>query len=141
MPFHDIPLELCTSCGGMLIEQRQLVRLLLALEQDMGKELDPTQPVVPVPDAPGDAACPRCGRRCDSYGYMEQRLVIIDRCAPCGLIWLDSEELAVVTLMHARSVCGMKERFVRHRDRLRAGQRRLGRMMLNQAIMNRAMGG
>jgi Zn-finger nucleic acid-binding protein len=39
----------------------------------------------------------------DHYGYMDTKWVMIDACRSCHLMWLDTDELGLMSLMYARS--------------------------------------
>jgi Zn-finger nucleic acid-binding protein len=135
MPYHGHNVHVCSGCGGMLVADRSLAPLLSHLERDLLDSIDLSQPVAPIPDE-GAVDCPKCGKTCSNYGYMEMRAVFIDRCTSCRVIWLDPEELAVVVMLHGRATRRLTQTFERSRAELRESQRRLGSMMMSQAIMN-----
>jgi Zn-finger nucleic acid-binding protein len=47
--------------------------------------------------------CPDCHQTMEKYGYMGIAAIQIDRCDPCGLIWLDADELQNMVLALAKS--------------------------------------
>ena len=47
--------------------------------------------------------CPDCHQTMEKYGYMGIAAIQIDRCDPCGLVWLDADELQNMVLALART--------------------------------------
>ncbi len=101
--FDGLPLEMCGTCMGALIRQRDLVRLLDALSSAVAEEISHDQEITPVTDHAGHANCPGCGDHMSTFGYMGSKLVTVDRCNRCALIWTDSEELSVMATLFART--------------------------------------
>jgi Zn-finger nucleic acid-binding protein len=97
-----VPYERCTGCSGLLVEQPRLIPLLDALSAKVGEHVAEVGAIPPVPDQPGTATCPECQRTMERFGYMEARVVFLDRCTKCRLVWIDVDELATMVIMHAR---------------------------------------
>lgn len=98
-----VDFERCNDCHGILIERPCLIPLLDRLTDELGEYIAQDGPIPPVPDDHAPAACPECGRAMQTFGYLETRTVFLDRCTPCGLLWIDPEELQTMVVMHARS--------------------------------------
>jgi Zn-finger nucleic acid-binding protein len=116
--FHGQPLSKCPTCSGAFFRQRSPLPLLNVLSKDVRDTVPLDYPVETIRDKGGGLACPRCFATMGHYGYMGGRHIMIDSCAACKHIWVDAEELAGMSLLHARS-----ERLAADR-RTRAGRRR-----------------
>ena len=101
--YYEVPIDLCTQCNGLMVEQARLVDLLQAVVDDLDVEFDAEAVLEPVPDAGSDNPCPRCLALMDNYGYMETRFVMIDACRNCMVLWIDADELGPMSWIHARS--------------------------------------
>lgn len=112
--FRGMMLDMCTKCYGILLEQPRLLALLDEMAGDLKDTIDISMPLEVVPDSGGDIACPRCREAMNHYGYMDTKWVMIDLCPGCNMLWLDTDELGMVSLMYARSKL-LSERI--HRDR------------------------
>lgn len=145
-PFQEIDLKgvsvlSCTKCRGTQLEQGQLPRVLAAMSAEIVGRFDPEAKLSPVPDRGGGVACAACNRPMTNDDYCGARLVSFDRCEPCGLLWLDVDELGTMSLMWAR----MNARSFRdHGD----GERRLSEtqsfvdgVLLSQAVSSILFGG
>lgn len=97
----DATFDVCDSCGGLLLLQPDLVRMLRALTAAGPIGTDAI--VAAVDDQPGDIACPGCSKTMETFGYMETRLAMLDRCLRCRLIWVDGPELETVVRLFART--------------------------------------
>ena len=47
--------------------------------------------------------CPDCAQPMEKYGYMGLAAIQIDRCDPCSVVWLDTDELQNMVLALAKS--------------------------------------
>ncbi len=99
----DVAFQQCPGCAGHLLRQADLLRVLERLAKDLAATLGPDTVVERVPDKGGGVSCPRCGRPMEHYGYMGTNLVMIDACAPCGVLWLDTDALGAMGLLYART--------------------------------------
>jgi hypothetical protein len=43
-----------------------------------------------------ECSCPGCGRSMETHAYYGPGNQVIDSCATCGLVWVDSNELAAI---------------------------------------------
>lgn len=138
--FHDVPIDICTGCRGVLLEQRLLVRVLQRLVVDLSTTVDLAAPIVPMPDA-GGIRCPKCSGVTDNYGYMGMRKVMIDRCSPCSVLWLDPNELGAIAKMYAQTNRTLDRRFEVRKSEMRESQQRMGMMTVARAVSNSLMMG
>ncbi|MEZ4317182.1 MAG: zf-TFIIB domain-containing protein [Myxococcota bacterium] len=99
---EGVPVDRCPTCTGMLVEQKHLSGWIDALVKLMGPIGEDT-PIQVVPDAHGIASCPDCGAAMERFGYLEARVVTLDRCRPCQLVWIDEGELPTMVAMVGRS--------------------------------------
>lgn len=105
---QDARFDVCGHCGGLLLLQPDLVRMLRALTAACPVGTDDI--VASVGDQPGDIDCPRCARPMETFGYMETRLAMLDRCSPCRLVWVDGSELETVVRLFARTSARANEK-------------------------------
>jgi Zn-finger nucleic acid-binding protein len=75
-----IAVEICPSCGGMLVEGGELSTL----------DADAKAPQ----DEWGAALCPRDGKAMEKVEFNIETGIILDHCGECGAFWLDGRELA-----------------------------------------------
>jgi Zn-finger nucleic acid-binding protein len=92
----------CPKCHGTLLAQPLLAQVLEGLSVELLKTFDPDTTGRPLVDHGPRVTCPRCGRTMAHDDYCDANLVFFDRCEPCGLIWVDPDELGTMTLMWAR---------------------------------------
>lgn len=95
-------IEACDACQGLLVEQKHLVPLLSFLSKNSADVLDLDHPPEAVADSNPPIPCPDCEKTMQRFGYMESRLVMLDRCNACWLVWIDDGELPPMVHMHAR---------------------------------------
>lgn len=109
-------ISLCGLCHGFLIASRDLAATVESRRMD--RELEPRPPMgetdeVESPWLPGSEAlraripaapiteaarrrriaCPKCRQTMEAHPYLGPGAVLIDRCAECGLVWMDPGEL------------------------------------------------
>lgn len=101
--YKEVPIHLCQSCEGILINQPLLYKLLHKLCKDLVSTIDPDYPLEKLPDKGAGINCPACEKTMENYGYMESTFVMIDNCMDCGVIWIDSNELSAMCHLFARS--------------------------------------
>ncbi len=100
---HGVQLDMCANCYGILLDRARLMHVLEVLADGLRDTIDPALPLEAVSDAGGDLMCPRCRVRMDHHGYMDTKWVMIDSCRACDVMWLDTDELSMVSLLYARS--------------------------------------
>ena len=105
---------MCTNCYGILLEQRRLLGLLEVMANDLKETVDLSMPLEAVSDPGGGIACPRCRGAMNHYDYMDTKWVMMDACPACNVLWLDTDELGMVSLLYARSQV-LSERIQRDR--------------------------
>ena len=85
----------CTRCRGILLEQNAFMTTLRYLRARS------TQPAVqPGPmrteELERDIGCPYCRKEMDTHPYGGPGNIVVDNCAHCNVIWLDSGEASRV---------------------------------------------
>ncbi len=107
-PLHETelletPVDSCPANCGFLVPMNQLVPLMTRFVDITHDEIDPDMPVEPVEDTHGTASCPDCCKPMTRFGYMESRIVTLDRCMDCWQIWIDTAELESMVRLYART--------------------------------------
>lgn len=92
----------CPKCRGMLAAQDTfpaIVKRLRAHARGASKprRLDPQE-------LERRTICPLCGRAMDTHPYAGPGNVVIDVCAPCGVLFLDHGELSLIRDAPGRDV-------------------------------------
>ncbi|MFT7519029.1 MAG: Zn-finger nucleic acid-binding protein [Kiritimatiellia bacterium] len=131
-----VPVQLCPSCDGSLVEQKNLIRLLDALGRQLANHIDVDTVIEAVEDHVDHAACPKCGKNTATFGYMGTNLVFVDRCSDCWLLWMDADELGVMTLLHLRTNRRGRKVFDTNKQRHAEHSRRVGRQLVARAQSN-----
>ena len=108
--FDMVSLWKCLSCQGVLIEQKNMIRLMETVRDSLVGKIDFTTPVPQQPDAEGDTTCPKCAHEMETHGYLGGHTVWIDRCPDCWLVWADPSELLVMARLYAQSQHHIEER-------------------------------
>ncbi|HUQ69573.1 MAG TPA: zf-TFIIB domain-containing protein [Planctomycetaceae bacterium] len=89
------PAEACPVCHGLLIADEAFALVIRERRANYnGADVIPT-PLDPTRLA-GGVDCPDCQRPMERHCYGGPGNQIIDTCSPCGLVWLDCGELAVI---------------------------------------------
>jgi Zn-finger nucleic acid-binding protein/DNA-directed RNA polymerase subunit RPC12/RpoP len=85
-------IDACTECYGLLIPLSVFATTVVAKRRAAAKPA-----VTPPRTSPRDLErvldCPNCGERMITDWYYGPGNVVIDRCEPCDLVWLDGGEL------------------------------------------------
>jgi len=95
-------LEVCRACSCMLVPQRLLARLLERASRRLRGKVDPNVPIEPLPAIAEHPGCPACHRSMSRDDYCQAGVVRFSRCDRCELLWLHTEQLAVMSVMWAR---------------------------------------
>lgn len=98
----EVEIDACNSCHGILVQQKNLVPLLDALSKASATKIDPDIVPAAVHDDHPVVPCPDCSKPMTRFGYMEARVVTLDRCSHCWQVWIDDGKLPTVVHMHAR---------------------------------------
>lgn len=89
---EEYPVDYCQSCHGLLLNRRDFAELVRRR-----RSWAATAPVIPTPTRAEELrrriACAKCGTPMTTDWYYGPGNVIIDRCVPCDLVWLDFGEL------------------------------------------------
>jgi len=101
--------EACGSCGGHWLSHDDLRALLDAGPPPDAPpgEGDPVPVQVPLHEVREDLPCPACGSTMEAFNYAGDSGIILDRCGPCGRLWLDAGELGEVRRAAAASSAGV----------------------------------
>ena len=134
--YHDVEVGVCPECSGLLVENVHLVALLDGVARDLLEEVGPDTEIEPAADAGGELGCPWCSQPMENFGYLGTRTVMLDRCGPCGVLWMDPDELGVAALLHARTQAWVDERRSQSARAEAEGMQRFTRMMLARAVSN-----
>jgi Zn-finger nucleic acid-binding protein len=101
----ELSFRCCLGCKGMLILHPELIDVLDKSWHAVPKEKAETVSFY-VKDGWQDAPafpCPDCHQTMEKYGYMGIGAIQINRCDPCNLIWLDTDELQNMVLALAKT--------------------------------------
>lgn len=123
--FETVPLIKCTGCQGVLIAQKNMIRLMERVRDSLAGKIDFTTPIQPQPDAEGDIQCPKCRQNMETHGYLGGHTVWIDRCSDCWLVWADPAELLVMARLFAQSQHHIEEHRVETRGAMKGMDARL----------------
>ncbi len=138
--FHGVELHLCQACQGSLVDRRRLTPLLERMTDELVEEIAPDQRIEALADDGGELDCPLCGSKMEHFGYMGGRDVYIDACNGCNVLWLDPEELGVMSLMVAQTDRIARDRAARSAAHLEQVERRVHAQLLARAVQRRLMG-
>jgi Zn-finger nucleic acid-binding protein len=95
------PVLFCEGCRGFLVNNATfgiIVQKRRSERKPVAASFEPFSP----DELHRRIACPNCKRRMDTHPYHAGGNAVIDTCAPCRLVWLDAEELAVIARYPAR---------------------------------------
>lgn len=108
--YEGVDVDLCQSCGGMIVSRRRMIPLMEKLCTALIESVDPDREIEPTPAGPAGIPCPACGRPMAQNPYMGSQLVKVDGCDGCDALWLDPAALGVMTLLWARTERRMSTR-------------------------------
>ena len=94
--YSGLPLEGCSSCGGVWLDPGELKRLLedpVSLESVEAKHIPDVERASP---AGPERHCPRCAGGLESHHYAYSTPVILDSCGSCSGLWVQDGELAKI---------------------------------------------
>ncbi len=112
-PYEGAHVQLCRSCGGCLVTDVALGRVLarrdvgFTVEQQRaaanlatsGDRLRRAARLGQGPQGERFLQCPRCGKTMMNGHYNYEHALDVDRCTICDLIWFDKDELEVLQLL------------------------------------------
>lgn len=113
----ETPLLFCPACRGCLIPRREMVRTMERQARAIRDQIDMDEKDASIPDDGGTIDCAACLGRMEHHGFMGGTQVMIDSCGSCGLVWLDNDERAVMTVMVARAARRERQRSQEFRAR------------------------
>ena len=129
---QGVAISACEACGGLLVPQPRLVPLLRAMTGDLDIAAEAEIPPAPKSDPAGP--CPRCGSQMQGFGYMGMKLATLDRCEPCGLLWIDANELDTVAMLFARTERRSRDRQAGRAEREAELSKRVDRTLLRRKM-------
>lgn len=89
------PVRTCRRCSGILLARDAFAKIVAQRRaESAAPEITPT-PIDPI-EFERTLKCPNCDGRMEVHPYYGPGAVVIDSCAPCGLIWLDHGELRAI---------------------------------------------
>ena len=90
--------EACGSCGGHGMSPDELRDALdSGTPPEAGAGGEGAVPVrMPIGEVGEGLPCPACGATMAAFNYAADSGIILDRCGPCGRLWLDAGELREV---------------------------------------------
>lgn len=97
--YEGVTIHTCDACGGELVTPAAMVQIIYAREEafnaDLLRELERLAPQAGIPDDARERGleCPCCQMPMAAINYANDSGVIVERCATCGAMWLDHEEL------------------------------------------------
>jgi len=91
----EAPARWCPRCGGLLCDMASFAHIVKARRAEYAGAESPPQALNPA-ELVRDVRCPRCRATMETHPYAGPGNVVIDTCAPCGLVWLDSGELTAL---------------------------------------------
>jgi Zn-finger nucleic acid-binding protein len=114
----------CQNCFGNLISYIALCRRThLDVERD-STSLDATASladlaeVVAASNSTRPLRCPQCEKAMAKDRYHPMIPITIDRCKPCGLIWLDAGELTLLRRLYRELMTSDDPEILRRREKL-----------------------
>jgi Zn-finger nucleic acid-binding protein len=129
----ELSFRCCLGCKGMLILHPELIDVLEKSWHAVAREKAETTEFCTPQGWQNTPAlrCPDCHQTMEKYGYMGLAAIQINRCDPCALVWLDTDELQNMVLALAktnyRSEAGWQQLQREHMDISEAGVRSASR--------------
>ncbi|MEL6347467.1 MAG: zf-TFIIB domain-containing protein [Myxococcota bacterium] len=130
-----VTVQLCPNEHGMTVPNNRLIPLLEQIARTI--EIDPEAPIDAVASPEAANKCPACQKTMTRFGYMGTTLVELDRCAPCGLLWIDMVELDALARLYGRTNKRARQRQDRDRQRQRESDQRIARILAARREANR----
>ena len=100
-----IQVRLCQGCRGVLLAHPDLAEIVESSWHAVS-ETQAEETSLRAPEGWQKEVvlhCPDCGQTMEKYGYMGLAAIQIDRCDPCALVWLDTDELQNMVLALAKT--------------------------------------
>jgi len=101
---EDVEIEMCPTCHGVLVENRELTDILqkeLPVLVNEGESIIDRKEIKLIKQS--ETRCPRCQQpmREFNYGYKKEddyasTDIVINSCLPCKTVWLDSGEINAI---------------------------------------------
>jgi Zn-finger nucleic acid-binding protein len=137
--FHDVEIYRCPECQGVLVEQKRLPRLLEEMGRELLKTISIDCPLDEIEDQGRLFHCPKCSSETEHYGFMGSKHVMIDCCKKCSAIWLDTDELGGMSLLHARTQKRMETAEIERKQVRMEASRVLSKSVNLRAATNRGL--
>jgi Zn-finger nucleic acid-binding protein len=99
------PVCYCDHCRGFLMKAVAFAEVVTKRRRRHGPQEQRPDPFDHA-ELGRPLSCPSCRERMDTHPYFGGGNAVVDTCEPCGLIWLDAGELAVIEryIPHVRLV-------------------------------------
>ncbi|MDD4941006.1 MAG: zinc metalloprotease HtpX [Candidatus Omnitrophica bacterium] len=106
--YEGVPVSVCARCGGVLVDQDRLTRILFRQDVEYSEgllrvcaralERFKNCHVLPriEPRNAWVITCPECGEKMRREFYAYSYAVEIDRCVRCKKVWFDKDELEIL---------------------------------------------
>lgn len=101
--FETQSIDQCPVCGGIWFDEGELYEVAVHLIADNKiedlsvKEAFNRKLVLPDRNNQPERKCPKCGIKMSVINYAYNSNVFLDRCASCGGLWADKNEIEAVT--------------------------------------------
>ena len=97
-----VPVDVCMTCGSGAVEQRYLNHLIQAAAKRF--EGDPASITIEErPDSGETRTCHKCERPMRPFQYLGSRLLVLDRCDHCHIVWMDPGEIDSMVRFYLQS--------------------------------------
>ncbi|MCJ7681537.1 MAG: zinc metalloprotease HtpX, partial [Candidatus Aminicenantes bacterium] len=110
--YEGVLLKACQKCGGRLVKDYMVERIIARREIGFSDELlekaavfkksfmeNPTWSLKTQKARPGPAVCPECGGKLLPRPFTYHYIVPVDKCFACRSIWFDRDELEILQIL------------------------------------------
>jgi heat shock protein HtpX len=103
--YEGVPVNDCDNCGGALVEDVKMPRIIIRQEQGFSEEVvrqakliqaDAQKGFLSMPKFHHELACPKCGQVMVRHFYSYVYPVEVDTCYSCDITWYDKDELEII---------------------------------------------
>jgi Zn-finger nucleic acid-binding protein len=118
--YEGVPIHRCVFCHGTLVDGSKMTRISLRTDKGFDERL---ARLAELTQKNGEARrrenakpeaspfkCPKCDAEMRRRFYTYQYLVEVDKCAWCGMVWLDKDELEIIQYLIEQSASTSQER-------------------------------
>jgi len=103
--YEGVPVESCQACGGVLLADDKILRIIIRHEQGFSAEVMrqarlvqavAQKGILGVPKFHHELSCPRCAQIMNRHFYSFVYPVEVDTCYLCNVTWYDKDELEIL---------------------------------------------